>query len=192
MSSGAERPGRGRAERVYIGLGSNIGDRAGQLRQALAALAETLTRLQVSPVYETAPVGLLDQPDFLNCVAAADSRLAPRALLRALKRIEREIGRRAGGPRFGPRAIDLDLLLYGDRVLSLPVRPGWPALTVPHPSLHERAFVLVPLADLAPELRHPLLDEPMAALAGRSDRSGVWPAGPLLEPWWAPAGSDGA
>ncbi|MCB0215143.1 MAG: 2-amino-4-hydroxy-6-hydroxymethyldihydropteridine diphosphokinase [Chloroflexi bacterium] len=183
MSPGANRSGRGRVDRVYISLGSNIGDRAGRLRLALTALEALLPGLQVSPVYETAPVGLLDQPDFLNCVAAGDSRLAPRALLRAFKHIEREIGRRAGGPRFGPRVIDLDLLLYGDRVLSLPARPGWPALTLPHPSLHERAFVLVPLADLAPGLRHPLLGASMATLAEQADRSGVWPAGPVLETW---------
>lgn len=158
---------------VYLGLGSNLGDRAANLYAAMAALAPELRLTAVSAVYETAPMHVEDQPDFLNLVCAGRTALAPLPLLRRLKQIERELGR-LPGPRYGPRAIDLDLLLYDDIVLSTP------ELSVPHPRMLERAFVLAPLAEIAPALRHPLWSTTAAALAASRDAAGVRRIGPLL------------
>jgi 2-amino-4-hydroxy-6-hydroxymethyldihydropteridine diphosphokinase len=132
----------------YIGLGSNLGDREGFLRRALELLrAEPeIDVTAVSSVRETDPVGLVDQPRFLNAVARVETDLAPRELLDRMLAAERELGRRRDGPRFGPRTIDLDLLLYGDEEID---EPG---LIVPHPRLAERAFVLEPLHELDPAL----------------------------------------
>jgi 2-amino-4-hydroxy-6-hydroxymethyldihydropteridine diphosphokinase len=134
--------------RVFVGLGSNMGDRERALRSAIARLAaEAGVRLvAVSSFRETDPVGVLDQPRFLNAAAVLESRLAPRALLDRLLAIERGLGRVRGPERYGPRTIDLDLLLYGDRIIR---EPG---LQVPHPRLHERMFVLEPLHELDPAL----------------------------------------
>lgn len=134
--------------RAYVGLGANLGDREGALRAALAALAATdgIDVIATSTFRETDPVDYVDQPRFLNGAAALDTTLAPRELLDALLEVERSLGRTREGPRFGPRTIDLDLLLYGDESLD---EPG---LTVPHPRLHVRAFALEPLAELAPGL----------------------------------------
>ena len=128
---------------AYIGLGSNLGDRGENLRRAL----ERLGAARVSTIRETDPVGVTEQPRFLNAVAELETDLPPRALLDRLLEIERDLGRdRESEERWGPRAIDLDLLLYDDEVID---EPG---LTVPHPRLAERRFVLEPLAELAPEL----------------------------------------
>jgi 2-amino-4-hydroxy-6-hydroxymethyldihydropteridine diphosphokinase len=159
---------------VYLGLGSNLGDRAANLRAALAALAPDVLVTAISAVYETVPMHVEDQPDFLNLVCAARTALAPHELLRRLKGIERALGR-VPGPRYGPRAIDLDLLLYDDLVLDTA------ELTVPHPRMLDRAFVLVPLAEIAPSLRHPLAGETIAALAASLDASGVRRIGPLFD-----------
>ena len=134
--------------RAYIGLGANLGDREAALRAAVAALgaSDGIEVVAVSAFRETDPVGYLDQPRFLNGAAAVETALAPRKLLDALLAVERSLGRTREGPRFGPRTIDLDLLLYGDDSLD---EPG---LTVPHPRLHERAFALEPLAELDPGL----------------------------------------
>jgi 2-amino-4-hydroxy-6-hydroxymethyldihydropteridine diphosphokinase len=134
--------------RVFVGLGANLGDREGALRMALAALDATqgIEVVAVSTLRETDPVDYLDQPRFLNGAAALDTTLAPRELLDALLEVERSLGRTREGPRFGPRTIDLDLLLYGDESFD---EPG---LTVPHPRLHVRAFALEPLAELDPGL----------------------------------------
>ena len=134
--------------RAYVGLGANLGEREVALRAALAALDATagIDVAAVSTFRESDPVGYLDQPRFLNAAAALETTLAPRELLDALLEVERSLGRTREGPRFGPRTIDLDLLLYGDESLD---EPG---LTVPHPRLHERAFVLEPLAELDPGL----------------------------------------
>lgn len=133
---------------AWIGLGANLGQPDRTLRKALAALAALPgTDLRaVSRAYWTRPWGVLEQPEFLNAVALAETRQEPTALLRALLTIESGLGRRRGQERWGPREIDLDLLLYDDRVLDLA------ELTLPHPRLHERGFVLAPLADLAPDL----------------------------------------
>jgi len=134
--------------RAYVGLGANLGDREGALRAAVAALQATegIQVAAVSAFRETEPVDLLDQPRFLNGAVAVDTTLTPRELLNALLEVERSLGRTREGPRFGPRTIDLDLLLYGDESLD---EPG---LTVPHPRLHGRAFALEPLAELDPGL----------------------------------------
>jgi 2-amino-4-hydroxy-6-hydroxymethyldihydropteridine diphosphokinase len=140
--------------RVYVGLGSNLGDREAAIRAALDALAglpdTTLTR--ASSLYDTEPVGEVDQPDFLNAVAELETGLAPRQLLWNLMLIERRLGR-VRTTKWGPRSIDLDLLLAGDQVIDEP------DLQVPHPELTRRSFVLVPLVELDPMLRHPLTGE---------------------------------
>ena len=128
--------------RAYVGLGANLGDREETIRRALELLEPT----RVSSLIETEPWGYAEQPRFLNAVAELETDEPAQALLARLLEIERELGRTRVGPRYGPRTIDLDLLLYGEEELD---EPG---LRIPHPRLHERAFVLEPLAELAPEL----------------------------------------
>ncbi len=149
--------------RVFIGMGSNLGDREARLAQALVALRglpET-TVAAVSSLYETAPVGGPPQGPYLNAVAELECALAPLALLEALLAIEAAAGRVRDGERDGPRTLDLDLLLVDARVIESEV------LTVPHPRLHLRAFVLEPLAELAPDLLHPRLGATLGELARR-------------------------
>jgi len=137
--------------RVYLGLGSNIGDRERSLRDALRLLESPELRIvRVSSLYETAPLDYLDQPWFLNLVAEGGTSLPPEALLDRALEIELSLGRRRVADK-GPRTVDVDLLLYEDRVLASP------RLVVPHPRMQERRFVLEPLAELAPDLIHPLL-----------------------------------
>jgi len=156
-----------RASSVYIGLGANIGDRRANLRLALDRLQRMARLEEVSSLYETAPQGVVDQPPFYNAVCRVTTGLEPEALLRFLKSLEREIGRRPGGPPGGPRPIDLDILLYGERVVDAA------ALKVPHPRLAERAFVLVPLCELALGLRHPVLGSTMQELLDALEEQGV-------------------
>jgi 2-amino-4-hydroxy-6-hydroxymethyldihydropteridine diphosphokinase len=136
---------------AYIGLGSNVGDRAAQLRQALEALAKLpgTTLVRESGVYEGKPWGNPDQSDFLNMAAEIRTTLAPHTLLRHLKKIERDMGREDGGEHWGPRTIDLDILLYGERVLRTA------SLVVPHMHMWDRRFVLEPLSELVPSLVSP-------------------------------------
>jgi 2-amino-4-hydroxy-6-hydroxymethyldihydropteridine diphosphokinase len=136
---------------VYVGLGSNLGDREATIRRAVELLeaAAGLDVVAVSSLRETDPVGYEDQPKFLNGAAAIRTELAPQALLEQLQDVERQLGRDRSGPRFGPRTIDLDLLLYGDETLD---EPG---LQVPHPRLADRRFVLEPLAELDEGLEVP-------------------------------------
>ncbi len=161
MSSGwrtataAPEPGEHRA---WLGLGANLGDCSGALTSALAALARLGTIQAISTVYRTEPVGFLQQPDFWNLVVRLATPLEPAALLTAARRLEDEAGRTRPF-RDAPRTLDIDLLLYDDVVLTDT------ALSVPHPRLRERAFVLVPLAELDPELRHPQTGECMRELA---------------------------
>lgn len=135
---------------AYLSLGSNLGDRLANLRAAIAALrSPELNVARLSSVYETEPQDLKAQPWFLNLVAEIETAVFPRALLGRMQRIELDLGRRRGVAK-GPRPIDIDILLYGKFVIDMP------GLTVPHPRLAERRFVLEPLAELAPELRHPV------------------------------------
>jgi 2-amino-4-hydroxy-6-hydroxymethyldihydropteridine diphosphokinase len=128
--------------RAYVGVGANLGDREAAIRAAIAALPDVVA---VSSLRETDPVGVVDQPRFLNGAVAIETTLSPRELLETLLAVERDLGRERG-ERWGPRTIDLDLLLYGDEEVD---EPG---LTVPHPRLHERRFALEPLAELDPAL----------------------------------------
>jgi len=135
--------------RAFVGLGSNLGDREATILRALARLKEEpeLQVVRVSSLRETDPVGYVDQPQFLNGVVELETELPARDLLTRLLAIERELGRtRGGGPPLAPRTIDLDLLLYGDEIIA---QAG---LQVPHPRMHERRFVLEPLAEVAPDL----------------------------------------
>jgi 2-amino-4-hydroxy-6-hydroxymethyldihydropteridine diphosphokinase len=134
--------------RAYVGVGTNLGDRAAMLRAAIEQLRgePAVAVVAVSSVRETDPVGIADQPRFLNAAVALETELSARELLGLLLGIERRLGRTRAGPRFGPRTIDLDLLVYGDAQID---EPG---LEVPHPRLHERLFALEPLVDLDPGL----------------------------------------
>ena len=134
--------------RAYVGVGTNLGDRAAMVRAAIEQLRseQGVEVMAVSSIRETDPVGLVEQPRFLNAAVALETELSARGLLDRLLGIERRLGRTRAGPRFGPRTIDLDLLLYGDALID---EPG---LEVPHPRLHERLFALEPLVDLDPEL----------------------------------------
>jgi 2-amino-4-hydroxy-6-hydroxymethyldihydropteridine diphosphokinase len=145
---------------AYVGLGANIGPREVTLLRAVDLLAEEddVEVLAVSQLRETDPVGMVDQPGFLNGAARIDTSLPPRALLELLLRIEQSLGR-VREERWGPRTVDLDLLVYGDLIVD---EPG---LRVPHPRLHERRFALEPLAELDPELVVPGLGSVSAALA---------------------------
>jgi 2-amino-4-hydroxy-6-hydroxymethyldihydropteridine diphosphokinase len=146
---------------AYIGLGANLGDREATIRRALELLERGATAVvAVSTLRETEPVGYPDQPRFLNGAAALRTELEPRELLERLLAVERELGRDRSGPRFGPRTIDLDLLLYEDRVVS---EQG---LEVPHPRLHEREFALEPLLELDEGLEVPGRGPIRALLAG--------------------------
>jgi 2-amino-4-hydroxy-6-hydroxymethyldihydropteridine diphosphokinase len=135
---------------VVLGLGANLGDPAAQLARALASLRGDVSGLRSSSLYRTEPVGYRDQPDFLNLVAVGHTRLAARPLLERLLEVERQLGRERSF-RDAPRLIDIDLLDFGGMVLD---QPG---LVLPHPRLAERNFVLLPLAEVAPEWRHPVL-----------------------------------
>jgi GTP cyclohydrolase-4 len=152
--------------RVAIAFGSNIGDRAGNVIAAIQRLRTCVRIERISQAYETKPVGFTEQPDFLNLVCTGFTKLAPHALRDAMARIERQVGRRSSVP-LGPRAIDLDLLLYDDLISDDKT------CTLPHPGLGSRAFVLVPLAEIAPELVHPRSGKTIAELARAVDRSGV-------------------
>lgn len=135
---------------VAIGLGSNVGDSLGHLREAVLILRERIAVAAVSGVFRTAPMYVEDQPAFLNAALVGETQLGPRSLLQLLKSIECEIGRRAR-QRYGPREIDLDLIAYGS--LAYAFEGGEKPLVLPHPKTIERRFVLMPLSEIAPELK---------------------------------------
>lgn len=153
---------------IYLSLGSNLGDRAANLADAIDELAGIGVRvLRRSSIYETEPVDFLAQPWFLNCVVEAETSRAPRPLLEALRGIERGMGSQKIIPR-GPRIIDLDILFYEDELIQDQ------GIEIPHPRLSERLFVLVPLAELAPKLVHPMLRATIHELLGSTkDRSAI-------------------
>jgi 2-amino-4-hydroxy-6-hydroxymethyldihydropteridine diphosphokinase len=146
------------ATTVYLALGSNLGDRRATLAAAVERLREQVTIEALSSVYETEPAYVTDQPRFLNAALRGRTALTPAALLAFAKRIERDLGR-ATGPRNGPRVVDIDLLLYGDQTIDTP------ELSVPHPRMAERPFVLTPLAEIAPALVPPGWTESLSARA---------------------------
>lgn len=153
---------------VFLSLGSNIGDREKNLRAGIAALAEAGVRVtRVSSFYETEPVDLCEQPWFLNCVVQGETEIAALDLLRALRAIESRMGSRKLVPK-GPRLIDVDILLYGEQTIDSP------ELQVPHPRMLQRKFVLVPLSEIAADLRHPSWKGSASALLTKtSDPSAV-------------------
>ena len=144
---------------VYLSLGSNIGDREQMLQSALDRLQAPDLKIQrISSVYETEPVDFKEQRSFLNLVAEAETELFPMMLLSRIQKVELQLGRKRTGPAKGPRTIDIDILLFGaSRVHSA-------RLKIPHPRMHERRFVLAPMVELAPDLRHPELHRTMRDL----------------------------
>jgi len=152
-------------EVVHIALGSNLGDRPGNLARAAELMSELVEISAASSIYETPPWGVVDQPRFLNQVIKGNTSLAPMNLLYELKAIERLMGRRET-VRYGPRIIDLDILLYGDRVIN------YNRLQVPHPRMLERAFVLVPLAEISPGLVIPGRNWPLEEYLKNMDLAG--------------------
>lgn len=154
-------------ETAYIALGSNLGDRVANCRKAIGLMAgRGIEIVRVSSFYETEPWGVEDQPMFINAAAEARTALEPMELLKTLKAIEDSMGRERTG-RWGPRTIDLDILFYGEAVLE----SG--ALRVPHPDAHLRAFVMAPLAEIAPGFVHPVVKKTIGELAASLDQSGV-------------------
>ena len=152
--------------RVFIALGTNLGDRKENLRKALASLESFAHLLACSGVYETPPWGFTDQPWFLNMAVEGDTNLSPYDLLTRLKQLERDLGREPGF-RYGPRLIDLDILFYDELILETP------ELEIPHPRLEERSFVLAPLADLAPDFQHPVTGRTVLQMLNEVDTSAI-------------------
>ncbi len=159
---------------IFFAIGTNLGDRFANLRAALRSLPPDVELVAVSRIFETPPWGFADQPAFLNMAVHVRTRLEPESLLRKLKTLEVELGREQTF-RWGPRLIDLDILFYDDLVLDTP------PLVIPHPRLHERAFVLVPLMDIAPDLAHPLLGKTICQLLAEVDATGILPFNEQIE-----------
>lgn len=151
---------------VYLALGTNLGDRLANLKQAISALTPQLEVKAKSQVYETPPWGVEEQPKFLNQVIKANTYLDPEPLLKHLKRLEVALGRQESFPN-GPRLIDMDILFYDDLVVDKP------SLVIPHPRLHERGFVLLPLMEIAPNLVHPVSKKSVREMAELCSMEGI-------------------
>ena len=151
---------------VYLALGTNLGDRAANLKQTVASLPPQMEVKAKSRVYETPPWGYADQPMFLNQVIKAETYLEPEPLLKHLKRLEVALGRKESF-QYGPRLIDMDILFYDDLILDTP------PLAIPHPHVHERGFVLLPMMDIAPDLVHPVHKRSIREMAALCDVSGI-------------------
>lgn len=154
------------AHTIYLSLGTNLGNRLLNLQNAISKLSPKVQVIRKSSIYETEPWGYPDQPTFLNQVVEANTELEPSALLLFLKDLELSAGRQETF-RFGPRIIDLDILFYDDLVLDLPI------LTIPHPRIAERAFVLIPLAEIAPDLHHPKFNKTIQELKAAVDTGSI-------------------
>jgi 2-amino-4-hydroxy-6-hydroxymethyldihydropteridine diphosphokinase len=144
-------------DRVYLSLGSNVGDREDHLRGAITRLESIARVISVSSFYETEPMEVTNQPWFLNCAVKAETTKVPKQLMAAILEMEREMGRLRTMKK-GPRTIDIDILLFGDAVVDSP------EVTIPHPAMHERRFVLEPLAEIAPEARHPVFKKTVSEM----------------------------
>jgi 2-amino-4-hydroxy-6-hydroxymethyldihydropteridine diphosphokinase len=153
-------------QRIFLSLGSNLGDRKANLIKALLLLSPQVDVINQSSIYETEPWGFLDQPSFLNQVLEGETDLSPLDLLNHVKDIEKELGRKPGR-RFGPRLVDIDILFYGDQIIT---EDG---LTIPHERMKERAFVLIPLEEISPEHIFPGSDQTITDLVKGLDPSGV-------------------
>ncbi len=153
---------------VYLSLGTNIGNRAANLKQAVSLLPPQMTVKARSQIYETPPWGYTEQDQFLNQVVKVTTYLEPDKLLKHIKRMEVVMGRKSSF-RYGPRLIDIDILFYDDEILDTP------SLVIPHPNLHERGFVLLPLMDIAPDLVHPVKKKSIRELIGFCDMGGIKP-----------------
>jgi len=151
---------------VYLALGTNLGSRENNLRTAINGISPEVCVINRSPIYETPPWGYTEQPYFLNQVISGKTNLSPQTLLSRLKELEMKMGRLTG-IRYGPRIIDIDILFYDDQILKVT------GLEIPHPRVHERAFVLVPLLDIAPGLLHPILGKTISELIKQVDTSGI-------------------
>jgi 2-amino-4-hydroxy-6-hydroxymethyldihydropteridine diphosphokinase len=151
---------------VYLSLGTNLGNRAANLKRAIASLPPQMTVKSKSKVYETPPWGYTDQEKFLNQVVKVTTYLEPEKLLKHIKRMEVAMGRKTSF-RYGPRLIDIDILFYDDEILETP------SLTIPHPNLHERGFVLLPMMDIAPDLVHPVKKKSIRELVGFCEMGGI-------------------
>ena len=158
---------------AYLGLGSNLGDREDNMRRAVSLLRQRVSLIALSSVYETEPWEYTSQPTFLNLVCAVETGLSPQELLELAHEVERDLGR-VPTFRYGPRSMDVDILLYGDEMIETP------DLQIPHPRFSERAFALVPLAEIAPGLVHPALGKSMTELLEKvSGKEKVVMLGPL-------------
>jgi 2-amino-4-hydroxy-6-hydroxymethyldihydropteridine diphosphokinase len=155
------------ANLVYLSLGSNVGDREGQLRDAIARLGAAGRVVAVSSLYETEPVEFTQQPWFLNCAVALETGKTPQQLITAILHSEEEMGRRRVQSK-GPRSIDIDILLFGDTIVNSM------EVTIPHPAMHQRRFVLEPLAEIAPDALHPVFKKAIRELRDNL------PAGPVV------------